>query len=236
MNYKEQYEQLISTRKLLDRKKKNGIYYEKHHIIPKACGGTNEECNFILLTAKEHYIAHLLLTKMYDGDIKNKMVYALWRFSNSRSHSSKPILSSSQYETARKLFIESKSKRIVSQTTKNKMSASQLKRGKRDSSLGIKISQSKTGNSGKKLKGKSYEDIYGKERANELKEIRRKDRAGKKFEEIYGKDKAILQKQKLSLAHIGEKQTKERIEKARISNQEKRGKIKERDDDETERS
>lgn len=49
-------------------KAKNRIEYtgytEKHHIIPKSLGGNNAATNLVVLTAKEHYIAHHLLTKM----------------------------------------------------------------------------------------------------------------------------------------------------------------------------
>lgn len=41
-------------------------YTEKHHIIPRCLGGSNEQINIAVLTAREHYIAHLLLTKMTD--------------------------------------------------------------------------------------------------------------------------------------------------------------------------
>jgi hypothetical protein len=46
------------------RKKFQGVYYEKHHIIPRSLGGSNKKENLVLLTAKEHFICHLLLTKM----------------------------------------------------------------------------------------------------------------------------------------------------------------------------
>ena len=38
-------------------------YTEKHHIIPKSMGGLDTKENLVVLTAREHYIAHLLLTK-----------------------------------------------------------------------------------------------------------------------------------------------------------------------------
>ncbi len=53
-------------------------YFEKHHIIPKSIGGTNDADNLIYLTAKEHFICHLLLTRMLDGEYKSKMVRAFW--------------------------------------------------------------------------------------------------------------------------------------------------------------
>ena len=51
-------------------------YTEKHHIRPKSCGGDNSKDNLVKLTAKEHFICHLLLTKMVDGHSRHKMVYA----------------------------------------------------------------------------------------------------------------------------------------------------------------
>lgn len=40
-------------------------YIEVHHVYPKSMGGSNEKTNLAVLTAKEHFICHLLLTKMY---------------------------------------------------------------------------------------------------------------------------------------------------------------------------
>ena len=53
-------------------------YTEKHHIIPKSLGGTNDCGNLVTLTTKEHYICHRLLVKMTDGLSKKKMRYALY--------------------------------------------------------------------------------------------------------------------------------------------------------------
>ena len=33
-------------------------YHERHHIVPKCMGGTNDKENLIDLFAKEHYVAH----------------------------------------------------------------------------------------------------------------------------------------------------------------------------------
>lgn len=54
-------------------------YTERHHIIPRSLGGTNHRSNLVYLTAREHFIAHLLLTKMVDGDAKFKMYCAAIR-------------------------------------------------------------------------------------------------------------------------------------------------------------
>ena len=52
-------------------------YIEKHHIIPRSLGGTNEHSNLVKLTAREHFICHLLLTKMTAGRMRYKMSKAL---------------------------------------------------------------------------------------------------------------------------------------------------------------
>lgn len=51
-------------------------YTEKHHIIPKSCGGNNSKDNLVVLTAKEHFICHLLLTKAVSESYRPKMIYA----------------------------------------------------------------------------------------------------------------------------------------------------------------
>jgi len=106
MNYKKCYENLIKTRKLLNRKKGKEVYYENHHIIPRCLGGTNEKDNLVLLTAKEHYIAHLLLLYCYeDGKIKQKLSYALFQMCR-RNKQHQRITSTREFEKARKLMSE----------------------------------------------------------------------------------------------------------------------------------
>lgn len=51
-------------------------YTEKHHILPKCLGGSNNEDNLVRLTAKEHFIVHMLLCKFTEGSINNKMIFA----------------------------------------------------------------------------------------------------------------------------------------------------------------
>ena len=51
--------------------------FEKHHVIPKSLGGSNEPDNLVKLTPREHFICHLLLTKMTHGNHLFKMVSAL---------------------------------------------------------------------------------------------------------------------------------------------------------------
>ncbi|MEO6303752.1 MAG: HNH endonuclease signature motif containing protein [Bacteroidia bacterium] len=107
MNYKNIYDNLISSRQILNRNKRDGNYYERHHILPRSLGGANDKINLVLLTAKKHFIAHLLLVKLYEGKEKRKMAWALWRMSTGKTNNNKNrIMSSSQYQSIRLLFIE----------------------------------------------------------------------------------------------------------------------------------
>jgi hypothetical protein len=53
-------------------------YFEKHHIVPKSLGGSNDKSNLVNLTPKEHFICHMLLPKMTEGNSKSKMIRAAW--------------------------------------------------------------------------------------------------------------------------------------------------------------
>jgi hypothetical protein len=56
-------------------------YTERHHIIPKCMGGSDEEDNIVKLTAREHFICHLLLIRMTPPEYRAKLVYAAWQLS-----------------------------------------------------------------------------------------------------------------------------------------------------------
>ena len=57
-------------------------YSEKHHILPKSLGGSNNSNNLVRLTAREHFVCHLLLPKMLSGQNKAKMIHAAWALAN----------------------------------------------------------------------------------------------------------------------------------------------------------
>ena len=63
---------------IIDRAKNRvlSFYVEKHHIIPKSCGGSDDKFNLVSLTLREHFIVHLLLTKILKGNNKAKMILA----------------------------------------------------------------------------------------------------------------------------------------------------------------
>ena len=66
-------------------------YTEKHHIIPRCMGGTDDKGNLAILTAREHYIAHLLLTKCVTDEFKGKILHAYVMMSTVRDKNQERI-------------------------------------------------------------------------------------------------------------------------------------------------
>jgi|LakMenEpi03Aug12_release.lakeMendotaPanAssembly.Ray.scaffolds.fasta_scaffold899626_1 hypothetical protein len=66
MDYALTYNRLIA--KARQRSAVDG-YVERHHVLPKALGGTDDSSNIVALTAREHFIAHLLLARMHGGSM-----------------------------------------------------------------------------------------------------------------------------------------------------------------------
>jgi len=68
------------------RELSSDTYTESHHIIPKSLGGSDDSSNFVKLTAREHFVCHLLLPRMLTGIAKRNMAFAIWSMLN-RDHS-----------------------------------------------------------------------------------------------------------------------------------------------------
>lgn len=84
------------------------LYVEKHHIIPKSMGGSDSKENIAILTAREHFVCHLLLTKMTIGNNNYKMKFALSMLANTKNIGEGRYTPSSRiYEYSKKSFKES---------------------------------------------------------------------------------------------------------------------------------
>lgn len=96
MNYKKIYDNIIEMRK---RSPAVG-YTEKHHIVPRSIGGSDDVSNIVVLTAKEHFICHLLLTKIYKSRTIEyyKMIHAFMMMSVISSDTQERYISSRSYE------------------------------------------------------------------------------------------------------------------------------------------
>ena len=80
--------------------------FESHHIIPRSLGGDNLKENKVSLLPREHFIAHLLLTKMYCGQALHKMSFAFNRMLSVSPDHQRYRPTSRFYELARRLVGE----------------------------------------------------------------------------------------------------------------------------------
>lgn len=71
MDYEKIYNSLIESRMLLKNiRNKSKSYIENHHVIPRCLGGSDDDSNIVRLTAREHFIAHAILVKMFPANKK----------------------------------------------------------------------------------------------------------------------------------------------------------------------
>ena len=144
----------LENRKKLKKTDSDYVYYENHHILPKSIfpeykNLRTNKWNSVLLTAREHFICHILLWKHYksikytDGEIK--MSYALKRLTYDGKHNSKMY----QYMKVR-LSHTDETKRKISQSKMGYSSGPRTEETKR------KISQS---NKGKKVTNDTKEKL-----------------------------------------------------------------------------
>jgi hypothetical protein len=113
MNYQRIHDAII------DRARNRTLigYREKHHVIPRCMNGNNDISNLVELTAREHFIIHRLLCKIYPTEYK--LVYAYWMMARNISNSKYTRdyrVSAREYEYARYLFSEVSSKRQKGKT------------------------------------------------------------------------------------------------------------------------
>ena len=211
MNHKWHYDNLIKTRKILDRNKYNGIYYEDHHIIMKSMEGTDDNDNRLLLTAKEHYIAHYLLWKIYRN---NQTAYAFFYMCNDGNKTGIKI-SSRIYEeiriecakissiTLKSLWDnpETREKLSIANSVKNKGRKHTEESRKNMSEAHKGISQSQESKDKRSLK------MTGQKRSDKTKLLLSKINKGKKFSDEFksklseaAKNRILSEKTKLEMS------------------------------------
>jgi hypothetical protein len=100
MDYKKHYINLIESR--FHRNIEDGVYYEKHHIIPKCWGGSNNKKNIIHLTAREHYIAHWLLYRMRPNSTGTALAFWKMTFPGGK------FLERREYKVSARMYSEAK--------------------------------------------------------------------------------------------------------------------------------
>lgn len=102
MNYQEFIHNILHTR---ERFMDDDEYHERHHIVPRCKGGTDNTENLVDLFAKEHFIAHKLLALENMDD--DKLVHAYMLMAFVKDHNQKRYeLTPEEYEEARKIHSE----------------------------------------------------------------------------------------------------------------------------------
>ena len=96
-------------------------YIEKHHILPKALGGNNSEINLANLTAREHFVCHLLLTKMTTGYHLELMRFAVGKFTQV-APGQKRKFTSWEYKKIRENISQARTGKKHSKETRKKIS------------------------------------------------------------------------------------------------------------------
>lgn len=175
---------------------------ERHHIIPKCFGGSNDSTNIVRLTYREHFLVHWLLPKFTEGKLRYKMLSALWQMARVPNHYTR-ITASWQYEVSRAAVAEVTRARSMGNTysagrkwTKRQRESNQeVMALRRETPMAESIRQKMRD---AKLGTKASEETRAKMSASQSRR--------KHSEET---------KRKMSLAHIGRPKTLEAREKLR---------------------
>jgi len=101
MDYKKHYDKLIEKHGI---EEKPCYYSERHHVVPKCMGGSDELSNLVYLKPKAHFTAHFLLWKIYRSP---KLGHAFNMMCNNTSQGSQR--GSRNYSIARKAHSEAMS-------------------------------------------------------------------------------------------------------------------------------
>lgn len=117
MNYQIHYNRLIERA----RNRQLSGYVEKHHVVPRCLGGTDEKINIVKLTAEEHFLAHLLLVNIYPGN--HKLIgAAILMATSTRKNTNRA--NNKLYGWLRRDFSKSQTGRKFSMETRKRLSGS----------------------------------------------------------------------------------------------------------------
>lgn len=212
MNYDKIYDLLITKAKT--RSICTETYYEKHHIIPRCMGGSDDPDNIVLLLPEEHYLAHQLLIKMtlYKESIHwGKLVYSanMMTIGNNRNNKS--------YGWIKRHLAEIKSKKFKGKAQSSEHIESRrnkIKGLKRSDEAKRKISEAKKGIK----RNWSPSEEHKKAIRESLKDYRHSEETKKKITgRKPGTPMSEEQKQAISKHHSGKTLSKETREKMSIA-------------------
>lgn len=118
MDYQRIYNQII---KRAQKRTLEG-YKEKHHILPKCLGGSNNKENLVELTAREHFLCHMLLCEIYPKENKLKHALFLMSIGKQKVKENHYVIGSRVYERLKTEYSQFLIGKKQSQETKDKKS------------------------------------------------------------------------------------------------------------------
>jgi hypothetical protein len=147
-------------------------YVEQHHVLPRSLGGDDSRNNTVYLTAREHFICHLLLVRMTTYPEKRSMIFALQNFIHRKKDKLNDYkINSHRYALLRELASKEMSK---------------LHKGKTSWNKGLKQDEKSNKKRSLSLKGKTHTEehrlnvslsrrgdrhwLYGKQQSDSVKE------------------------------------------------------------------
>lgn len=154
MNYQRIHDEIIvraKNRKLIG-------YGEKHHILPRCLGGDNSKENLVKLTAKEHWIIHLLLVEIFPAQPKLKLAIRMMMLKGT-TQDRKSVRSGKQFERLKIEAAKAHSKLLLGTkkapfTQEHKDKISKAKLGKPGANKGITFTEEHRKNIGLASKGR----------------------------------------------------------------------------------
>jgi hypothetical protein len=198
MDYQKIYDNIITNR----RKNPFKGYTESHHVIPKSMGGSNAKENLVDLSAREHYIVHWLLYKIY----KSKEMAHAWNsmclnkigtrytshsFKYAREAHSKQVSVSNLGNTyAKGKILSEEHKKGISNSLKGKPKSEEHKKKLSVARTGKTLSKDHISQIKERMSGKNNPN-FGRKHTKESLNKMSKNRTGKCTGKSHGKSKAV---------------------------------------------
>lgn len=164
-------------------------YSESHHLYPNCLCDKKESLdkdNIVHLSAREHYVCHWLLCKMFEGELKHKMQYGFSMFMQSTNRH-KRNLSSRDFETIKRQLSEAAAESARKRFTGVKKSPEQIAKMKeawKTRERGISLTEEHKLKISNSIKGRTPSIETRKKLSEALKGFKMTDEQKKKMSEI----------------------------------------------------
>ncbi len=202
MNYQKLYDSIIEKA----RERNIDGYTERHHILPRCMGGTDDPDNLVTLTAREHFIVHWLLTLIHPNE--NSLKFAFWNMCQ-RGHSS-----GTRYKPSSRIYEWSRMQ------LKGIKKPNGFQCGEKNTFFGKKHKQEVLDKISSSLKGRAFSEDHRlklSEAAKKRKGNKPNPHKGKKYEEFMDPERAKRIKNNISEKLKGKSlpdETRKKISKA----------------------